>query len=27
VVRDRTLYVPGVKFVAMSVKDGAPVAR
>ena len=25
--RDRTLYIPGVKFVAMSVKDGAPLAR
>jgi len=25
--RDRTLYIPGVKFVAMSVKDGAPVAQ
>jgi len=25
--RDRTLYIPGVKFVAMSVKDGQPVAE
>jgi len=25
--RDRTLYIPGVKFVAMSVKDGVPVAQ
>jgi len=25
--RDRTLYIPGVKFVAMSVKDGKPVAE
>jgi len=25
--RDRTLYIPGVKFVAMSVKDGTPVAQ
>ena len=24
--RDRNLYIPGVKFVAMSVKDGRPVA-
>ena len=25
--RDRTLYIPGVKFVAMSEKDGKPVAE
>ena|SRR5882672_10138500 len=25
--RDRSLYIPGVKFVAMSTKDGAPVAH
>ena len=25
--RDRMLYIPGVRFVAMSVKDGAPVAQ
>ena len=25
--RDRTLYIPGVKFVAMSVKDGGPLAQ
>ena len=25
--RDRTLYIPGVKFVAMSVRNGAPVAQ
>ena len=25
--RDRTLYIPGMKFVAMSEKDGKPVAE
>src|SRR5579864_1653281 len=25
--RDRTLYIPGVKFVAMSEKNGKPVAE